>query len=114
MCVCVNEAVFHSIQIRIKRNRGEEGRRSRRLCWLPISFFFHITIMHKRPGRVFFSWSIESNIEERNENEMKKKRKITIHIKKREMKGVDRFWIHDISRGNIIRINYRLQPNLLY
>lgn len=56
MCARVSEAVFHSIQIRAqkKRNRSEGGRRrrSRRLCRLPISFFLHIAINHKRADRV--------------------------------------------------------------
>jgi hypothetical protein len=57
--VCANEAVFHSIQIRTKKNRGEEasGKKEEEAADFVgylLHFFFHITINHKRPGRVFF------------------------------------------------------------
>jgi hypothetical protein len=96
VCVCVSEAVFHSIQIRTKTNRSEEGRRKKKPPTLLVTyfiFFFHITINHKRSGRVFF-WSIESSIKKRNENDKEKEK--LLYIKK--MKGVDRFCIYDMPR----------------
>jgi hypothetical protein len=89
MCVCVSEAVFHSIQIRTKRTEAKKrkGRRKKKPPTLLVTYFafFHITINHKRPGRVFF-WSIESNIKKRNENDEEKEK--LLYIKK--MNGVDR------------------------
>jgi hypothetical protein len=63
VCVCVSEAVFHSIQIRTKKNRGEEAKGKKEeeaadFVGYLFHFFFHITFNHKRPGRIFF-WSIE-------------------------------------------------------
>ncbi len=77
----MSEAVFHSIQIRTKKNRGEEAKGKKEeeaadFVGYLFHFFFISLSCTKGLAGSFFSWSIESNIEERNENEMKKKEKL--------------------------------------
>jgi hypothetical protein len=81
-----------------KKNRSgrEEGRRSRQLCWLTISFLFSY---HYRPqiawaGLAFFGPS--NRIQRKEMRTMKRKKHYYIHKKRKGV--IDGFCIYDIRK----------------
>jgi hypothetical protein len=96
VCVCVSEAVFHSVQIRTKKRTEtkKEEEAADFVGYLFYFIFFHITINHKRPERVFF---LVHRIEYKEKEMRTMKRKKNYYIKKK-IKGVDGFCIYDIPK----------------